>query len=516
MNRTRRQSRQHARWAAALCAVLPLGIFLAPSAAADAEDARQRDRFERGVLIRFEGPITPMTERYLYRKLDAARDLRADLVILEIDSPGGFLDATLRIADRLRDLAWARTVAFVPSQALSGAAIAALACDDIIMAPAARLGDAGPIIQGEDGLFRHAPEKTRSELVGRLQDLARAKGRPPALAAAMADMDLIVYHVRNKHTQQETYLSDEEISNSDDPAAWEKLRPVPESRAKYFLSVNGERAVALRLAQGNALTREDLEARYGVAQEIVVLRPTGVDTAVTILNLPFVTGLLFVIGLIALYVEFSAPGLGLGGLIAALCFALFFWSRFLGGTAGWLEVILFVAGVAFLAMEVFVIPGFGIAGLTGLLLVFASILMASQHFVIPQTALQLTTSLNSILVLATSGVVFLVAAAVLGHYFRMLPVVRSLMLETPDAYAAREAAGTGADKPAPAYDPQQRFPIQIGDWGIADCPLRPAGKARFGEHFVDVVTDGLFVDKGKPVRVLDISGNRVLVREADG
>ena len=111
-----------------------------------------------------------------------------------------------------------------------------------------------------------------------------------------------------------------------------------------------------------------------------MLKPSGVDTAVTLLNLPLVTGLLFVIGLVALYIEFMHRAWGLGGLIAGLCFALFFWSRFLGGTAGWLEVILFVAGVAFLAMEVFVIPGFGIAGLTGLLLVFTSILMASQHF----------------------------------------------------------------------------------------------------------------------------------------
>jgi len=82
-----------------------------------------------------------------------------------------------------------------------------------------------------------------------------------------------------------------------------------------------------------------------------------VDAAVTILNLPLITGLLFVIGLVALYVEFSAPGIGMGGLIAGLCFAIFFWSRFLGGTAGWLEVILFLAGVAFLAVELFVLPG---------------------------------------------------------------------------------------------------------------------------------------------------------------
>lgn len=496
-------------WAATLCAALPLVAAFA----AGGNAAERPDKYERGVVIRLEGAISPMTERFLDRKLNTARARRADLVIVEIDSPGGFLDASLKMAERLRDLDWAHTVAFVPNQALSGAAITALACDDIVMAPAARLGDAGPIFQGEDSLFRHAPEKIRSELAGRMEDFARAKGRPPALAAAMVDMDLVVYQVRNTQTNEETFMSDEEINNADDPAVWEKLKPVPESRPKYFLTVNGERAVELKLAQGTANTREELKARYPVANELLVLKPSGVDTAVTILNWPLVTGLLFVIGLVALYIEFSAPGLGLGGLIAGLCFALFFWSRFLGGTAGWLEVILFVAGVVFLAVEVFVLPGFGIAGLTGLLLVFVSVLMASQHFVIPQTALQLTTSLNSIMVLAASGVTFVVVAAVLSRYFQMLPVVRSLVLETPGAYAAAADPKTG--KARVAFDPQLRFPIQVGDWGVADCPLRPAGKARFGEHYVDVVTDGLFVDKGRTVRVLDVSGNRVLVREVE-
>jgi membrane-bound serine protease (ClpP class) len=468
--------------------------------------------YQHGVVIRLQGPITPMLEQFLLRKLEAAKKQNADLLVVEIDSPGGFLDSSLNMAERLRDLRWARTVAFISREALSGAAITALACDDIVMTPLARLGDAGPIMQGEDSLFRHAPEKIRSELVGRLRDLGKAKGRPPALAAAMADMDLVVYRVRNKQTGEEDFLADEDIANAANPADWEKLQAVPESRPKYFLSVNGERAVQLRLAQAVADNLEDVRERYGVQREFTILQATPVDTAVTILNWPVITGLLFVVGLVALYIEFSAPGVGMGGLIAGLCFALFFWSRFLGGTADWLEVILFAAGLVFLAMEVFVIPGFGVAGLTGVLLVFVSVLMASQHFVFPRTALQLNTSLQSVLVLATSGLVFLGAAAVLSRYFRLLPVVNSLMLETPDAYALAESS-TGKDEKARTHDVFRRVPVQVGDWGLADSPLRPAGKARFGEHHVDVVADGVFVDKGKSIRVIEVSGNRVVVRE---
>jgi membrane-bound serine protease (ClpP class) len=421
----------------------------------------------------------------------------------------------LNIADRLRNLSWARTVAFVPREALSGAAIAALGCDEIIMSPEARLGDAGPIFQGEDALFRHAPEKIRSDLARRVRDLAEAKGRPPALAEAMVDMDLVVFHVRNTTTGDETFMSEQEIESSDDPEAWEKIKPVLASREKHFLTVNGVQALELQLAQSNAQDRQELIRHYQLGDNLLILQPSSVDTAVTILNLPLVTGLLFVVGLVALYIEFSAPGIGMGGLIAGLCFALFFWSRFLGGTAGWLEVTLFAAGIVFLAMELFVIPGFGVAGLSGLTLLLISILMASQHFVIPNTARQLTMSLNSVVVVASSGIVFLIVAVALSHYFKMIPVVRLLVLETPAAIAGSTGDKKGGPAGADVEQSTHRFPVQVGDWGVANSPLRPAGKVVFGDDYVDVVTDGAFVDQGRQVRVVEISGNRVVVREID-
>ncbi|MEO8495318.1 MAG: hypothetical protein ABI614_09620, partial [Planctomycetota bacterium] len=132
------------RLAIALCCVA------ASACAALAQDDQPARRYNKAVLIRFEGPITPLLEQFIYRKLDVAKEKGADLVIIEIDSPGGYLDASLNLADRFRDLDWAHTVAFVPREALSGAAIAALGCNEIVMAPEAHLGDAGPIFQGED------------------------------------------------------------------------------------------------------------------------------------------------------------------------------------------------------------------------------------------------------------------------------------------------------------------------------------------------------------------------------
>lgn len=468
-------------------------------------------QFEKGVVIELQGVILPQLEKYLDRKLEQARKSGADLVILEIDSPGGVLETSLAIADKLRDLPWARTVAYVPDEALSGAAIIALACDDLLMAPLARLGDAGPIVAGPDALFRHAPEKIRSDLARRLRDLAAAHGRPPALAEAMVDMNLVVYRVTNRETGEVTYMSQQEIDSSDNPDAWETGPPVLESREGSFLEVNGQRAVELQLATATVSDMVDLEQRYPVTEPpLVFLRRTVVDRAVDLLNHPLVTALLFVVGAIALYVELSAPGISVGGLLSGLCFALFFWSRFLGGTAGWLEVILVLAGLAFLAVELFVIPGFGIAGILGLLLMFTGIIMASQNHLIPQTPRGLSQLRTSLLVLLASGAVSLVGVIVLSRFFGSVPLLNRLILRAPAADDVRIATATG--KPLPSI---RILPANVGDWGVADSPLRPAGKAVFGDEYLDVVTEGSFVERGRQVRIIEISGNRIVVREID-
>ena len=492
-----------------LIAVFLIAVVASGSTRAAEDEAKpgagKLPEFKHAVLIRFEGPITPMLEQYVYRKLDEAKQQGADLVVLEIESPGGFLDESLRIAKRLRDIQWARTVAFVPNRAYSGAAIVALGCDEIVLAPRAMFGDAGPIIMGEDSAFRHAPEKIVSALTPELRSLAEAKGRPGALAEAMADLDLVVYEVKNTKTGDVDYMSQADIDGTDNPADWEKVRPVPESRDGRFLTVTGDRAVALGLGEGNAKSREELRRRYKLTDEFVVLEPSGVDTAVYVLNLPLVTGLLFVVGLIALYVEFSAPGISIGGLIAGLCFALFFWSRFLGGTAGWLEVVLFAAGVVFLMVELFVLPGFGISGISGMLLILASLVMAGLPGM-PRAPAEWSTLATSLLVLLGAGFTSLIGAFMLSKYLGAIPVLNRLQLQPPGQDEITTAA-LGA--PAEGV---HHTGVRIGDIGRAESPLRPAGIVRFGDEYVDVVTEGTLVDKGSPVRVIQIRGNRVVVR----
>ena len=485
-----------------ILAMIVVTFSLRPSRCLAAEEAD----CERMVIIRFEETFGTLSEQYLYRKLEKAREEKADVVVFEITSHGGRVDVMERLIDYIRDIQWAKTVAYVPSYALSAAALTSLACDEIVIGRKAVFGDAG-VIRWDTGLasFKHAPEKARTHVVRLVRDLAEARGRPPALAEAMVDMDVVVFEVKNQETGESTYMSEAEIESLENGDQWEKRNPIHESRKGSFLEVNGPAAVDLGLADAVVGSHSELQSRYG-AEEYVVLERTGVDTTVLILNNPFVTGLLFIVGLVALYFEFASPGIGLGGLTSIVCFSLFFWSRFLGGTAEWLEVMLFLAGIALIGVEIFVIPGFGIWGLSGLLLMASSLILASQDFVLPNNADQWNALTRSAGVVLGSMVAFLIAAMVITAKLGSVPLLSRLALNPPTA--------EGIDG---EFDMNSQPPVcnavGVGDEGFADSFLRPAGKARFGDEIVDVVSDGTFIDARAKVRVTKVEGNTIVVRE---
>lgn len=478
----------------------------------DAQPDRQKPA-RKIVLIQFGTPenpleISPFSEAFFVRKLAKAEEMGADVVVVEIDSPGGYVDSSVSLAVTLRDTTWATTVAYIPREALSGAAIMSLGCDQILMNKNAYIGDAGPIFMDENFLFRHAPEKIRSDLVTKVRGLAEDTNRPPAIAEAMVDMDLEVFKVTHADSGEISYMSDAELNALDDPTEWRKGALLEASKKGQFLEVRGGTAVEIGLADGLAKSRAEVAAKFGQrAEDMILLESSWVDTLVMILNFRFVTVLLFIVGLIAAYMELAAPGIGIGGLIAGLCFGLFFWSRFLGGTAGWLEVLLFLSGIVFLLVEMFVIPGFGFAGFGGILLMLTSLVMASQRFA-GADGLSLKDLTNTTLMLAGAGVGSIVGMFIASKYFGGLNLFQRLTLEPPVPVTA--AAGTLAAGP---QQDGQLSPISIGDEGVADSALRPSGRVLFGETYRDVITDGSFVEKGARVRVIKVSGTHITVRE---
>jgi membrane-bound ClpP family serine protease len=298
------------------------------------------------------------------------------------------------------------------------------------------------------------------------------------------------------------YFCDEELKEQAGPGKWEKgaLISVP----GIPLRLSGTQADDFHLANHVVESFAQFKQYYDLENDPTLVEPGWADFLIQALASPGVAVLLLLIGGAALYIELHSPGIGVGAFVAALCFLLFFWSRYLGGTAGWLEVSLFVAGVACILLEIFVIPGFGIFGLGGGALVLASLILASQTFVWPRNEYQFDQLERSLLTIATAGIGLIVVAVFLRRRLPRSPLLGRMMLEPP----AGEEAETIRRREALVDRDDLR-----GQRGTATTQLTPGGKARFGDMLVDVIADGEVIERGAKIEVVKVQGNRVLVKE---
>jgi len=486
--------------------VLKTGSVVKTDSVVKTKEARPGERgmpagkkYRKAVRIHFEGEITPFLQQQLERRLEAAKDYGADLIILEIDSPGGLVEESFAIAERLHEINWAHVVAYIPKQALSGASFVALGCDEIIMDPEARIGDAGPIILDQFMMFQYTEDKVVSDIARRLQILADAHGRSATLAEAMVDRNLEVFEIENKITQEKRYVSQRELDHLPNRDEWGHAHLVAESRAGRFLEVSGKRALELKIVEGNAESLAAVQERLALQDPPLLLTNTWVDGLVYFLNSCFVSTLLILFGLLFFYLELHSPGIGVFGILALVCFALFFWSRVLGGTAGALEIVLFVLGLGCLLLEIFVIPGFGVTGISGLLLLLASLLLASQTHVIPTGLIAWRTLAINLGVLTSAGLLFSASVFTLSHYLGSLPLLGRIVLQPP----------APEEQPEP---PMAAKTLAIGQVGKTLTSLRPAGKARFGELYLEVVADDDIIPRDREIEIIAIQGSRIVVR----
>ncbi|UCG33665.1 MAG: hypothetical protein JSU68_03330, partial [Phycisphaerales bacterium] len=224
------------------------------------------------------------------------------------------------------------------------------------------------------------------------------------------------------------------------------------------------------------------------------------------LSSPLVRGVLFILILMGAYTEFKSPGLGVPGLVALVALAIFLGAPYLTGIASIVDIIILLAGIGLLLVEVFLIPGFGVAGILGLLLIVAGLLMSFTPAEAPgpiwptfnyrYTVQGLKWGMT---ILAGGLLTSLIFMAILSRFMPQMPVVGRVVAPNPTA------ADVAADIPYP-------FEARVGDEGVTESRLRPAGKARFGSTLVDVVTEGEFVEARTPIRVVERRGNRVVVR----
>jgi membrane-bound serine protease (ClpP class) len=449
-------------------------------------------------MMNIEGPINSRTVRQLSTLIGSElRDRKVNWIGFSIDSNGGALEDCLQLANTIAalDANEVQTVAYVPLEASGGAALIALACDQLVMQPEAHLGGKGTI-ELDRGVLDDATVTIRDSLSGNTN-------HNWSLLAAMIDPDVELFTYQNTETGEVRHCSDQEKSEQPDADNWRKGARI--KSAGEPLRLPADRALELDIANHVVDSFDELNQLYGFETPPRVAKPNWALELVEALSSPALAVLLLVIGFVGIYIELHTPGVGIGAFVAALAFMLFFWSNFLHGTAGWLEVLLFVGGIAFLLLELLVLPGFGVFGLGGGAMILASLVLASQTFVLPQTEEQRAEMRHSLTEVAAAIACVLVAAMVLRRYLPYAPVFRTLLLNptSEEELAELEYREALAD-----------FSYLVGQQGTAATNLMPAGKADFDGQLVDVIAEGLPIDRGQAVVVVKARGNRVVVRGA--
>ncbi|MGD9782804.1 MAG: nodulation protein NfeD [Kiritimatiellia bacterium] len=417
----------------------------------------------------------------LRRGLAEAERQNAAAVVLVMDTPGGTLGAA---SDIVRSIQSAKppVYTFVEKDAFSAGAIIALSTKKIFMAPGAVIGDALPIMMSPFGgvqeMSEGLEEKAVSAVSALVRSAAQAAGHDPELAEKMVRREM------------EYKIGDEVIC----PAgrlltltAEEAARPGQDGQPLLSAGTAADLSAVLELLSlpGHPVVEMQITSTEIIARLIAAAAP-----------------ILMMLGFLGIYVEIKTPGFGLPGILGVLCLALFFWGHHIAGLAGMEDLVLFALGVALILVEIFLIPGFGITGVAGLVLVFLSLVGAMTRIVpggpwLPDWGDVQLPIFKTALALVGTGA----CALVLGRFLPKSRLFGRLAL----------SASTAATEGYTASPDTSPF---IGKSGITLTPLRPAGAARIDGRHVDVVTSGEFIDAGAPVQVVEAHGNRLVVQKA--
>ncbi|MFY0782238.1 nodulation protein NfeD [Peribacillus simplex] len=405
--------------------------------------------------IVYHVPIEETVEKglsaFLERALTTAEAADADLVVFEVNTPGGAVDAAGEIAKLLSDSP-IKTVAYVNNRALSAGAYISLSADEIYMVPSATMGSAAVI----DSTGNAAGKKAQSYWLAAMKTAAEQNGRDPIFAQAMADDDI-------------------------------NLPEYGAERGK-LLTFTAEQAKKAGYSEGTVSGEAELYSILGVEDaDIRSIEESFPEKLARFLTNPIVVPILLTLAGIGIVMELFSPGFGIPGVIGISSLVLFFYGHLVAGITGYESLAMFIIGVILVLIEFF-LPG-GIIGLLGFTAIVGSLFLASDDPV------HMTISL--LIAVTVSILVFILLVKVFGKQMKFF---RKMIL-------------TDATKTEQGYVSNPNRVDLLGVEGKAMTDLRPSGTALIKDERVDVVTEGSFISKGSSIMIVKVEGSRVVVRE---
>jgi membrane-bound serine protease (ClpP class) len=440
------------------------------------------------------------------------RDVRrkgGNVLIVVINCGGNDLITARALADDFRTAQSGneaiQIIGFIPDSAPSAATVIALGCTHIVMTrPKADAGDdAKEATIGDFSSYLNTtrPEDVAANLTS-IRELAESQGYPGVLIEGMFKRDLeIVRAVKKTDARQRRLMTREEFDK--EQVEWRQDKVIKQPRIPFKLDTTLALEVGLARFAVEGTDVKDVAALYGY-KEVRDADPGWLDRFAEFLKLPVVTVLLVVIGFTGLILELKVPGLTVPGIIAALCFILVFWaqSRFSGQTFV-LALMLFLLGLVLIGLEIFVLPGFGVAGIFGILSMLAGLGLVTLERV-PETVAEWGSLGVRISQYMFAMMGAMVMAFLIARFLPRVPYANRMILKAPSdkpELAGEELPGAGEAAGL------------LGAIGTTNTSLRPAGVVKFGDKFVDVVSDGGFVPAGTRVQVILVEGTRIVVKE---
>ncbi|MEM6641390.1 MAG: NfeD family protein [Bacteroidota bacterium] len=415
--------------------------------------------------LKIQQEIDPRTNRYSELGLEKATEIGADYVILELDTYGGALTDADDI--RTRILEFEKPIyAYINKDAASAGALISIACDSIYMAKGSSMGAATVVTQ--DGAA--APDKYQSYMRSIMRSTAEAKGRDPRMAEAMVDEDI----------------------DLDSIATEGKI-----------LTLSTTEAIKYGFCEAAVSGIDEIMQRAGVEDYQVEVFDLGYTEKVISLFLnPFVSGILILIIIGGIYFELQTPGVGFPILASIVAVVLYFVPNYLNGLAENWEIVLFLAGVVLIAIEVFVIPGFGIAGVLGLVCTLGSLVLVMLN----NDFLDFSFVPTEEIFVSTAVVLAGLLGAIVLMFFGGARLLNSNVFKR---VALQETQDTSEGYTSTFYKEKSL----IGRQGLTYTRLRPSGRVEIDDEIYDAYTRGNFIDEGVKVEVISDQGTSLKVKE---
>jgi membrane-bound serine protease (ClpP class) len=395
---------------------------------------------------------------YIRRVISEAEDNNADAILFKINTFGGRVDAATQIKDAIINTT-IPTIAFINNRAISAGALIAISCNNIAIAPGGSIGAATVV----DQTGEKVGEKYQSYMRSEMRSTAERNGRRTDVAQGMVDERVII----------------EGLVDS-----------------TQLITLTSAEAVKFGMADTVVSTLNDALSAFGIDKaEIVYVHPNWAEDVVKFLNNPIIASLLIMIGLVGLFAEVKTPGWGVPGTAALMALALFFGSSYILELASLGEILLFLGGLILLAVEIFVIPGFGFAGIIGIVMIISSLFLS----LVGTTPFWDINDVSMAIVQLTSALVLsFIVIILLAKYLPRTTFFNKLVLSEEET----------VDKGFVSYPSEKEL---VGVVGTALTTLRPAGSAELNGKRVDVVADWEYIEKGTKVKVLRVEGVKVVV-----